>query len=115
MLIETAVLDGDLGLSHDRGDLGERHDDAVLVVRGGDQRAVAGQDAGLLGQRVLGELAGQRVKDADPLAGQGPVAATVGIIRPAPSRPSTTEVATRAPRRLMTLAKFVPRPCMRQG
>ena len=37
MLVETAVLDGNLGLSHDRGNLGERHDDAVLVVWGSDQ------------------------------------------------------------------------------
>ena len=72
VLVEAAVLDRDLGLPHDRSDLGERNDDAVLVVWGGDQRAVRGQDAGLLGQRVLGELPRQSVKDVDPLAGGSP-------------------------------------------
>src|SRR5665648_1098759 len=47
-----------------------------------------------------------------PPRAAAPVAATVGIIKPAPSRPKTTEVATKAPRRLMTLAKFVPLSCM---
>jgi hypothetical protein len=71
VLVEAAVLDRDLGLSHDRRDLGERHDHAVLVVGGGDQRAVTGQDPRLLGQRGLAELAGQGVEDVDPLTGGG--------------------------------------------
>jgi hypothetical protein len=46
------------------------------------------------------------------LRAAAPVAATVGISKPAPSKPRTTEVATKASRRLMTLEKFVRRPCM---
>jgi hypothetical protein len=69
VLEEAAVLDRDLSLSHDRGDLGQRHDDPVLVVWDGNQGAVAGQDAGPLRQRGQGEVAWQRVEDPDPLAG----------------------------------------------
>ena len=71
VLVETAVLDRELGLAHDRRDLGQRHDDAVLVKRGGDHRAVAGQDAGLLRQRRPGEFTRQVVEDVDPLSGCG--------------------------------------------
>ena len=53
-----------------------------------------------------GELARQGVEDLDPAVGGLPVAPTAGITRPAPSRPSTIAVATKAPSRLSTLVKL---------
>ena len=46
----------------------ERDVDAVLVVERGDQVAVAVDDAGLLGQRLHGELGGQVVHAAGHVA-----------------------------------------------
>ena len=58
---------------------------------------------------------GSASKMLTPLRAAAPVAATVGIISPAPSKPRTTEVATRAPSRLMIFAKFARRSGMGQG
>jgi hypothetical protein len=52
VLVEAVVLDGDDRLKHQRADLLERDRGAVLLVQGGDQRAVGGQDLALLGQRL---------------------------------------------------------------
>jgi hypothetical protein len=62
VIVEAGVLDRDDGLAHDRGDVGDRHRDAVLVVERRDQRAVGGQDAGPLGQRRDLELGRQRLE-----------------------------------------------------
>lgn len=45
--------------------MAERHHDAVLVERGGDDLAVGGEDAGLLVGRGLTELGRQRVVGID--------------------------------------------------
>ena len=65
MLVEAAVLDRDLRVLHVLGDLLQRDDDAVLVVRGGDQPAVGVEILRLLGQRRDGELARQGVEQLD--------------------------------------------------
>ena len=61
VLVEAVVLDGDDRLAHDRRDLGQRDVHAVLVVEGGQHRAVAAQQAGALGQRLGGEVRGDLV------------------------------------------------------
>ena len=70
VLVEARVLDRDLRVLHVLVDLLQRHDDAVLVVRVGDQLPVGIEDAGLLGQRRHGELARQVVEEADPALGR---------------------------------------------
>ena len=59
MFIEPAVLHGDDGLSHDRGDLRQGNLDAVLFVEGCDHRPVGSQDARALRQGWSGQLRGQ--------------------------------------------------------
>jgi hypothetical protein len=62
VLVEPLVLDRDDGLLHDRRDLRERDDDAVLVVERRQLRAVRRQDHRLLRQRREVEVRRQVVE-----------------------------------------------------
>ena len=68
VLVEAVVLDGDDRLAHHRGDLGQRHVHAVLVVERGQHRAVAAQQPGALRER----LGDQRGRDLRHPVGHGP-------------------------------------------
>jgi hypothetical protein len=87
VLVEPAVLDGDLGLLHDRCDLVERDDDPVLVVRGGDDAALGVEDPRLLGQRGRAELARQRVEHVHTGTRDSPRRPDGGHDEPGPQQP----------------------------
>jgi hypothetical protein len=72
VLVEAVVLDGDLGRPHDRRDLIQRHDDAVLVVRSRDLRAVGGEDDRLFSQRRGCEVVRERVEEVNDGADRPP-------------------------------------------
>ena len=64
VFVEPAVLDRDDRLAHDRGDLRERHLDAILVVERGQFGAVGGEDHRSLRQRGRDEVGGERLEPA---------------------------------------------------
>jgi hypothetical protein len=71
VLVEPLVLDGEDRLAHDRRDLVERHDDAVVVVERREHRAVRREHRRLLRQRaLLAELRGQVVERGDRQVGR---------------------------------------------
>ena len=72
MVEEADVLDGDDGLAHDGGDARQRHLDAVLVVDGGQDGAVRGQDHRALGEFGRIELRRQTLEALDGAAGDEP-------------------------------------------
>jgi len=75
---ESGILDGDCGLAHDRGNTAQRDLNPVLVVEGGQYRAIGSQDHAALGQRRGVEFIREGLEIPNYIAGKYAKAAREG-------------------------------------